>query len=91
MNATRFLVYLVLWAASPALAVDGVIEINQLVATQTGLDSGDAPGFPITISTPGSDRLTSNLQVSGVAGPAPDAIDITADDVTLDLNGFTLS
>lgn len=48
---------------------------------------GDAPGFPVTISQPGSYRLSGNLTV-------PDlnitAIHITADHVTLDLNGFSI-
>jgi hypothetical protein len=40
----------------------------------------------VTISQPGSYYLTQNLTVS-----AGDAIDIAANDVTLDLNGFTIS
>ena len=41
---------------------------------------------PFTISAPGSFYLTRNLTVA-----SGDAISITADDVTLDLNGFTIS
>jgi hypothetical protein len=41
--------------------------------------------FPIKI-TPGSYRLASDLTV---ASPTADAIDITVDNVTLDLNGFS--
>jgi hypothetical protein len=41
---------------------------------------------PFTISTSGSYYLTKNLAVSG-----GNAITVTTDDVTLDLNGFTIS
>jgi hypothetical protein len=41
---------------------------------------------PFTITQPGSYYLTTNLTVSG-----GDAITITTNDVTLDLNGFTIS
>ena len=47
-----------------------------------------SPGFPVTISQPGSYRLTGNLEVADAASTA---IHITADNVTLDLNGFTIS
>ncbi len=48
----------------------------------------DTAGFPVLITQPGSYRLTSNLEVPD-AGTT--AIQITANDVTLDLNGFTIS
>ena len=73
--------------ASPALAVDGVIEINQAAALAGGITPCDAPGFPVTISQPGSYRLTSNLIVPDAA---TNGIQITANDVTLDLNGFSI-
>lgn len=44
--------------------------------------------LPFTISTPGSYYFTKNLQFTATSG---DAITITAKNVTLDLNGFTLS
>src|SRR5690242_11336971 len=72
--------------AFPALAVDGVIEINQARALAGGITAGDFPGYPITISVSGSYRLTSDLR----AAVSNDGIDITADNVTLDLNGFTV-
>jgi hypothetical protein len=40
---------------------DGVVLINQSDALQGYITSRDAPGFPVTISDPGSYRLTSNL------------------------------
>jgi hypothetical protein len=70
-----------------ALAVDGTKLISQNNAIAGNVTPGDAPGFPVTISQPGSYVLTSNLTV-------PDenttAIQITANNVTLDLNGFTI-
>src|SRR5262249_37568405 len=42
--------------------------------------------FPIVIDTPGSYRLKSNLVVTGA-----NAIEIRVDDVTIDLNGYTIS
>jgi hypothetical protein len=44
-------------------------------------------GFPYKITKPGSYKLTSNLVVpAGV-----DGIDILSQDVTLDLNGFSIT
>ena len=73
------------WALTVALtltvqAADGVIEINQAIVEANG-------GFPYVISEPGSYILTGNLTV-------PDenttAIEVQADHVTLDLNGFAI-
>lgn len=75
-----FVVLLLCCAAAPAGAIDGVIEINQ----------ASTSGNPTTlhiISAAGSYRLTSNLVVPALK----DGILISADDVTLDLNGFTIS
>jgi len=73
---------------SPGLAVDGVHEINQTCATAAGCIPGDGARFPVTITAPGSYRLTSDLVV-----PDQDtsAIRVEASDVSLDLNGFTIS
>lgn len=71
-----------------AEAVDGVLEINQACAVNTGCFSGDAAGLPVTISASGSYRLTGNLAVS--SGNTT-AIEITTDFVGLDLNGFSIS
>ena len=71
----------------PATASDGVLEINQSCATVTGCFAGDSAGLPVTITTPGSYRLTSPLAV-------PDenthGILVDADDVAIDLNGFAI-
>jgi hypothetical protein len=70
---------------------DGVVAIDQERATIGGVTPSDAPGFPVTIDRPGSYRLTGDLDVTGE--PVPEdvtAIDIVADDVTIDLNGFSI-
>ena len=67
-------------------AVDGVVLINQ-ATRQRDVTPGDTAGFPVTISQPGSYKLSSNLTI---ADPFGTVIQITADDVTLDLNGFTI-
>ncbi len=72
-----------------ATAVDGVIEINQTCAAQTGCFSGDTAGFPVTIdgSAGGSYRLTGDLIV-------PDentsGIVVSTTDIGIDLNNFTI-
>ena len=70
-----------------ARASDGVIELNQACATQTGCAPGDDPGFPITLTARGSYRLTSDLEMPNAN---TNGIQVGADDVTLDFNGFTL-
>jgi hypothetical protein len=76
--------------AGTAWAVDGVIEINQASVKAAG-------GFPFTISQSGSYRLTGNLDLTDATalpgGQTPQqttAIAVTASDVTIDLNGFTI-
>jgi hypothetical protein len=70
-----------------ALAVDGVVLIDQARALAGNVTPGDAPGFPVTISLPGSYRLSSNLTVPATTN----GIDIASDHVTLDLNGFQIA
>jgi parallel beta-helix repeat protein len=84
---TILMLLFLLALATPALAVDGVLEINQTCAVQTGCFGGDGPGLPVTISTSGSYRLTGNLSVP----VDTHGIEITVNDVTLDLNGFVIS
>jgi hypothetical protein len=71
---------MLVWTA-PAAAIDGTIEINQVKVLSNG-------GFPYVISSSGSYRLTGNLTVSSTSA---DAIDVTAGDVTIDLNGFSIT
>jgi hypothetical protein len=75
----------------PALAADGVFEINETCAriSGTGCFPGDAPSPPVTITQPGSYVLTSNIYVPDPNDPA--VIQIAASHVTLDLNGFMIS
>jgi hypothetical protein len=84
----RFAIALVAaFAPMTALAVDGVVLINQANALAGNVTPGDTPGFPVTISQSGSYKLSSNLVVTD---PDAEAIRITADNVTLDLNGFSI-
>ena len=66
---------------------DKIVSINQ-ESSEHGLRGCRHSGFPIQICESGTYRLTSNLIVSA---PDVDAIQISADDVALDLNGFTIS
>jgi hypothetical protein len=75
-----------LFLSGAALAVDGTVLINQSTAL-TGLGGCDTPGFPITICQPGSYKHSGNLTV---ASETIDGIRVTADNVTVDLNGFTV-
>jgi hypothetical protein len=84
---TSALLLLLTTLAGPALAIDGVLEINQACAISTGCFAGDAPGLPVTISASGSYRLTSNLESTGANETI---VNITTGDVTLDLNGHTI-
>lgn len=80
------LIVLGLWSTA-AGAVDGVLEINAACAA-SGCFAGDAAGLPVTLTAPGSYRLTSSLIL-------PDAdttgIYVQADDVSIDLNGFSIT
>jgi hypothetical protein len=74
--------------AQPTYAVDGVVLIDQAAALAGGVTATDGPGFPVVISEPGSYRLSSDLLAP--AGPSGTAIWIESDNVTLDLNGFSV-
>ncbi len=89
LNLSRRLLWVsTLAALCPGVyAVEGVDLIDQKAALAGRVTPGDTPGFPVTISQPGSYRLTSNLVVPDAATTA---VQITANDVTLDLNGFSI-
>src|SRR6266446_10729399 len=74
-------------ASMPTWAVDGTVLIDQNKAMAGNVTPGDAPGFPVTISLPGSYKLAGNLTVPDAN---TDAILITSNKVTLDLNGFAI-
>src|SRR5690242_2434561 len=65
---------------------DGVVHIDQYSALAGNVTPSSAPGFPVTITQPGSYRLSGNI-----TGPDCDttAIQITSDAVKPDLNGFS--
>ncbi len=69
-----------------ANAVDGVILIDQTRALAGGVTPGDAPGFPVSITTSGSFRLSGDLTVP----PDTAGIDVSGSYVTIDLNGFQI-
>jgi hypothetical protein len=72
--------------APAALAVDGTVLINQSTVTN-GLTGCPTGHFPIVICQSGSYRLSGNITL-------PDAstagIVVSADNVTIDLNGFSI-
>jgi hypothetical protein len=84
---TTFVLMTLLVFAPAALAVDGTVLINQSTITN-GLPGCPTGGhFPIVICQSGSYRLSSNLTMPNAN---TDGIDITADNVTVDLNGFSI-
>jgi hypothetical protein len=74
--------------ARPAEAAqDGTVIITQASALAGNVTPGDTPGYPIRISRSGSYKLGSNLVVTG----GQHGIVVTApQNVTIDLNGFTM-
>ncbi len=80
MSKTVFALLAMALAPFGAYAVDGVVLINQSTLT--------AAGGTYTISQPGSYKLSGNLQAKDT-NTTP--IVVTADNVTIDLNGFTIS
>jgi parallel beta-helix repeat protein len=70
---------------SPAFAA--VISITQAKADAGNVAPGDSAGLPVQLKVSGSYRLDSNLAVSANNKMA---IFVTAPNVTIDLNGFTI-
>lgn len=68
-----------------APAEGGRVEISETCAA-VGCFGGDAPGYPVTVAAPGSYLLTSDL----VLPAATSGIVLEADDVHVDLNGFSI-
>jgi len=80
MNRVILIALATVVAPFSAFAVDGVVLINQSTVLAAG-------GFPYVISQPGSYKLTGNL-----VAPSPlHGIDITVPNVTIDLNGFSIT
>jgi len=73
-------------------AIDGQVLINQSTVMASG-------GFPYRITQPGSYKLSGNLTLNtsqnanytGPGGPADVAILIDANNISLDLNGFSIT
>ncbi len=82
----KLLILCLLSITNLTLADNGVYAVND-VCNGFGCFPGDTSGFPITITNSGSYRLTSNLVSSSTTD---NVIEITADNVTLDLNGFSI-
>lgn len=79
-----------LLVASPAAAVtneNGQVLITQAAVNAGSITPGDTPGFPVTISVGGSYRLASNLTVTTLVN----GIEVRANEVTIDMGGFTLA
>lgn len=88
MRSKSILLFLLLLVPGSALAADGVLEINQTCAVQTGCFPGDVPGFPVTLPSSGSYRLTSNLSLDDTVALG---IDVGGGNVRIDFAGFVLS
>lgn len=82
----RFISLIGLILALPVSAGDGRLEINQ-ACIGGGCFSGDSSGFPVELAQSGSYILTSDISVNQNTS----AIAITADNVTLDLNGHSIA
>jgi hypothetical protein len=71
----------------PRPGTDGVPEINQTCAVQTGCFPGDTAGFPVTISGPNAcsgDPVTTCTVASGGAGVlAPQILNVTVENGTI--------
>src|SRR5258708_7288058 len=80
MKKALLVVLAIALAPFSAFAVDGVVLINDSIVKAQG-------GYPYKIMQPGSYRLSGNL----VATLNQTAIQITANNVTLDLNGFNVT
>ncbi len=90
MKATLAALWLLFAPALPALdanAGPGALEINN-DCVAVGCFSGDAAGYPVTITRPGSYVLTSDLSAPG--NNTVDAVQIQASAVDFDLNGHSI-
>lgn len=81
MKKLTLVVFVMALVPAGMLAADGQVLINQSTVLATG-------GFPYKITQPGSYKLSGNLNVTAAG---VDAIYVTASNVVLDLNGFTIN
>ena len=82
----KIILIITLTLSNLTFAGGGIIDINQTCAAVSCM-AGDTLDFPVTITQPGSYRLTSNL-VSSLTNT--NVIRIESSNVTLDLNGFSI-
>jgi hypothetical protein len=82
----KIILLCLLGASSFVSADDGIFAIND-VCDGLGCFPGDSGGFPVTITNSGSYQLTSNIVSTSTTD---NVIEINADNVTLDLNGFSI-
>lgn len=76
--------------SSPAHAVtneNGDVLISQAAVNAGNITPGDTPGFPVTLSIPGTYRLATNLTVT----TAVNGIEVRANEVTIEMGGRTLA
>ena len=78
--------FIALFLACLADPTSAQVIITQAKANAGNVTPGDAAGFPVTISQPGSYRLATNLGVPA----GKNGIEITTHDVTIDFNGFRM-
>jgi hypothetical protein len=92
MNRIAFasLIAATLLSAAPASAVtneNGEVLITQAAVNAGNITPGDTPGFPVTISVPGTYRLATNLTVTTQVN----GIEVRANEVTIEMGGRTLA
>lgn len=83
----RFISLRIACTLALAAAADGQVLIDQKSVLTGRVTPGDTPGFPLTLSQPGIYRLTGNITLPN---DSTSGIKITGDNVTVDLNGFSI-
>jgi hypothetical protein len=78
---------LLLFQLGGTALANGPVIITQAKALVGGVTPGDAPGFPVSITAPGSYRLGGNLDVTA----GRNGILVTSVNVSIDLDGFALN
>ena len=74
-------------SATPAAAIADEIFITQTNALQGGITPGDSPGFPISLTQPGTYMFGSDI----TPPPGVEGIVVQEADITIDLNDFRLN
>jgi hypothetical protein len=67
-------------------AADGEILLTHAKALAGNVTPGDAPGYPISLTSPGT------YQFAGAIHPSPESIgiNVASEDITIDMNGFRM-